>query len=124
MGAQIGAMLRTWLCAVLVVVGASAVPGAAQAQDTRNWAPGFTGLSRDAKVVVAPIDVELFVISAGGMLEPKADWTAAAQRHMKAALNERVAALGNAALQMSEGAVRVALHRGLAGLAKMLRGSI
>lgn len=28
------------------------------------------------------------------------------------------------ALQMSEGAVRVALHRGLAGLAKMLRGSI
>jgi RNA polymerase sigma-70 factor (ECF subfamily) len=29
-----------------------------------------------------------------------------------------------AALSMSEGAVRVALHRGLAGLAKMLRGSV
>jgi RNA polymerase sigma-70 factor, ECF subfamily len=28
------------------------------------------------------------------------------------------------ALSMSEGAVRVALHRGLAGLAKMLRGSV
>jgi len=104
---------------LLLVISLLAAVGPARAQDNRNWAPGFAGLTRDAKVVVAPIDVELFVISAGGMLEPKADWTAAAQRHMKTALNERVAALGSAAVQMSEDqadrfAEQISLHGAVA----------
>jgi hypothetical protein len=68
--------------------------GTAQAQDGRNLAPGFGGLPANAKVVITPIDVELFSMSAGGVLEPKADWTEAAQRHMKAALHERTSGLG------------------------------
>lgn len=93
--------------------------GPVQAQVNRNWAPGFTGLSPDAKVVVAPIDVELFVVSAGGMLEPKADWTASAQRHMKAALQQRAKALGSGAMEMSEGqadqfAEQISLHGAVA----------
>jgi hypothetical protein len=59
----------------------------------QQLAPGFTGLVSGAKVVIAPLDVELFSISAGGVLEPKADWTASAQKHMKAALQARAQAL-------------------------------
>lgn len=68
-------------------------PLAAQAQAASNLAPGFTGLSPDAKVLIAPIDVELFSISGGGVLEPKADWTEAAHRHMKSALRDIVSHL-------------------------------
>jgi len=74
--------------------------GAARAQDGRNLAPGFAGLPVDAKVVITPIDVELFSMSAGGVLEPKADWTEAAQRHMKVALHERTTGLGQGIIEL------------------------
>lgn len=38
------------------------------------------------KILLMPIDVELSVLTAGGMLEPRADWTEAAQKHMRQAL--------------------------------------
>lgn len=94
------AMLRhglAWGLALCVVMGV----GAAQAQDKRNWAPGFTGMVPDAKVLVAPLDVELFVMTAGGSLEPRADWTEAAQRHMKTALAERKKSLGLSTTELS-----------------------
>jgi hypothetical protein len=50
---------------------------------SRNLAPGFTSLPANAKILVTPIDVELFSISAGGVSEPRADWTSAAQANMK-----------------------------------------
>lgn len=77
-----------------IIMLALALTGVALAQDARNLAPGFTGLDAGAKVVIAPIDVELFSVSAGGVLEPKAEWTEAAQRHMKAALHQRAVTLG------------------------------
>lgn len=73
----------------MLSVGASAT-----AQNARNLAPGFDGLDATARVVIAPIDVELFLLGAGGVPEPKADWTEAAQRHMKAALHQRAESLG------------------------------
>ena len=57
-------------------------------------APGFYSLPKDAKVVVAPLDIELFSVSAGGVLEPRADWTAAAQAHMRQALNDKAQRMG------------------------------
>lgn len=67
----------------------------AQAQaPSRNLAPGFTALPKDAKVAIAPLDVELFELSAGGVLVPKADWTEAASRHMGSALKLKVGSLG------------------------------
>ena len=36
-----------------------------------------------------PVDVELFSLSAGGVAEPRADWTAAALGHMKGAVTMR-----------------------------------
>ena len=73
----------------------------AQAQ-SRNLAPGFTGLPKDAKVVVAPLDVELFELSAGGVLVPKADWTAAANKFMGQALQSKATALGLPSSFLSE----------------------
>ena len=73
----------------------------AQAQ-ARNLAPGFTGLPKDAKVVVAPLDVELFELSAGGVLVPKADWTAAANKFMGQALQSKATALGLPSSFLSE----------------------
>jgi len=74
-----------------LALAAAAAPAAAQ---SRNLAPGFTALPRDAKVAIAPLDVELFELSAGGVLVPKADWTDAANKHMGAALKQKVGALG------------------------------
>jgi hypothetical protein len=50
---------------------------------SKNLAPGFTRLQDQAKVVIMPADVELFSISAGGVQEPRADWTEQAQKHLQ-----------------------------------------
>ena len=114
-------LIHPWRAARCVLLGLLlAATGAAQAQDKRNLAPGFSGLTADARVVIAPIDVELFSISAGGVLEPKADWTDAAQRHMKAALHQRALALGQRAVELSDDAADAQaellnLHAAVAG---------
>ena len=81
---------RVWVAGLLLGL---ALGNAAHAQ-SRNLAPGFSALPKDAKVVVAPLDVELFSMSAGGVLEPRADWTASAQTHMKSALQSKAQRLG------------------------------
>lgn len=87
----------------LAFVLALALPVAAAAQaPSRNLAPGFTALPKDAKLVIAPLDVELFELSAGGVVTPKADWTEAANKHMSAALDRRAAALGVATQRMDD----------------------
>jgi len=40
------------------------------------------------RIVVMPLDVELAQLTAGGMPEPQAEWTDAAVRHMRAALEQ------------------------------------
>jgi hypothetical protein len=59
-----------------------------------NLAPGFTALPKGAKVAVMPSDIELFSISAGGVSEPRADWTEAASKYFKAALLDKNRTLG------------------------------
>lgn len=56
---------------------------------SRQVAPGFPGLKAGDKVVLMPADVELFELSAGGVLTPKADWTASAQKYMALAIGKR-----------------------------------
>lgn len=79
------ALLRL-LAALLLIIGS----GGAWSQ-SRNLAPGFEGLPAGAKAVLMPVDVELFSLSAGGVAEPRADWTADAQRHMNDALRQVLA---------------------------------
>lgn len=110
--------MRTTLRALL----ASALMGAAMlaaAADGKNLAPGFGGLPKAAKLVVMPVDVELYSLSAGGVPEPKADWTANAQTHMKAELVRRTQTLGLSAQLMDDKAADefaepMALHAAVA----------
>lgn len=84
---------------------ALAWPAIAQCQTispTQRKAPGFTDLPRDAKIIVAPIDVELFELSVGGVLQPKADWTEAASRHMKAAVGRALSDLKIGATHLTD----------------------
>jgi hypothetical protein len=75
--------------------------GTAGAQN-KNLADGFEALPKNARVVIMPTDIELFSVSAGGVLEPKADWTDAASRHFKAALIEKKKSLGATTIELSE----------------------
>ncbi|HYR35799.1 MAG TPA: hypothetical protein VEQ87_16030 [Burkholderiales bacterium] len=75
--------------------------GAAWGQ-TPNLAPGFTTLPKGAKLVIMPADIEIFSISAGGVAEPRADWTEAAIRNFKAAAAKKKAALGLTTVELDE----------------------
>ena len=110
-------MKKLMLCLVCVLMTAGVSIG--HAQDNRNVAPGFAGLSRSDTVALMPVDVELFEISAGGVSAPKADWTASALRHMNAAIAERKAVWGLSSRQLTEAeaddfAEQVALHAAVA----------
>jgi hypothetical protein len=84
-------LLAAWLLLV-------AAPAFAQ---SKNLAPGFSALPKGARVVIMPTDVELFSISGGGVLEPKADWTEAASRYFKAALVEKKQKLGLSSIELT-----------------------
>ena len=58
---------RRWMGAAALGVAIGMSSGAAQANE-RNLAPGFAQLPAGSKIVVMPVDVELFAISAGGVL--------------------------------------------------------
>ncbi|HSI58662.1 MAG TPA: hypothetical protein VLA16_13980 [Ideonella sp.] len=81
------------VCLLVAALGTAALPASAQAP-SRKLAPGFTQLAPQAKLLVLPVDVELFSLSAGGVAEPKAEWTAAAHQHMQAALQANLGKRG------------------------------
>jgi hypothetical protein len=71
-------MLRALLLLVLI----SPLWAAAQS----SLAEGFSQLPPGARIVLMPVDVELYELSGGGVLEPRADWTSAAARHLRSSL--------------------------------------
>jgi hypothetical protein len=60
----------------------------------QSLAPGFSKVPPGANIVLMPADIELFEISAGGVSEPRADWTEIAERHVTQGLRTRKAKLG------------------------------
>jgi hypothetical protein len=75
---------------VVFVLGAFTLAGCAQTTSlTRKpAAPRPTA----ARILVMPSDVELSELTAGGMLEPKAEWTDRAQGHIATALRRHLEA--------------------------------
>lgn len=69
---------------------------------SKNLAPGFTNLPRGSTIIFMQPDMELFSISAGGVPEPKADWTDAAMKHVQTALKSRAGQLGLQFKELSE----------------------
>ena len=89
---SIGCVLGAAMLAVVTI------PAAAQ---SKNLAPGFGALPKGTRVVIMPTDIELFSISGGGVLEPKADWTEAASKHFKAAMIEKKQKLGLSSVELN-----------------------
>jgi hypothetical protein len=87
--------MRRALLGFLLVLWA----GVAAAQP--NLAPGFTKLPPNSTIALMPADVELFEISAGGVGEPRADWTAAASKNIMADLRARKQKLGARATEIT-----------------------
>jgi hypothetical protein len=88
-----------WGQALVVALVLCAAPAFAQ---SKNLAPDFTQRPASSKLVVVPVDVELFSISAGGVQEPKADWTQAATLHFNASLKAKSSLLGSNVSNMKE----------------------
>lgn len=87
----------------LVLAAALFAAGApAQEADTRHLAPGFHARTPGSTLVVVPAEMELFSISAGGVEQPRADWTDAAQKNFKAALAARARQLGPKVIELGE----------------------
>ena len=111
---------RAWAAHAVCVLALLVVPLAARAQPAgKNIAPGFAHVTTQDSIVLMPVDVELFSLSAGGIPEPKADWTAAAQQHMRAAIAQKKAQLKLSSQEMSEAdadafAEQVGLHAAVA----------
>jgi hypothetical protein len=106
---------RTFLLALALAGGAAQ----AQEADSPHLAPGFHARAPQSKLLVVPAEMELFSISAGGVSEPRADWTDAGQRHFEAALKARGERLGPEVLpltdaQLDEFAPVIGLHRNVA----------
>lgn len=109
---------RTTRSLLLAVLCAAASVQAAE-PPSRHLAPGFTARPADSRIVILPADMELFSISAGGVVEPRADWTTAAQKNFARALAGQRARLGAGVselppAQADEFAEITALHRAVA----------
>jgi hypothetical protein len=94
-------MRRTRL-GVAALVSAAALFSTAAWGQSKNLAPGFASLPKSATVAIMPADIELFSISGGGVLEPKADWTEAGSRYFKAALLAKKQKLGLRTVELAE----------------------
>jgi hypothetical protein len=77
--------LKLWVL-VFALFGSSHV----LAQDALRLAQGVGKLAAGAKVLIAPLDVELFSVSAGGVATPEAKWTQDAERFMRDALVQKL----------------------------------
>jgi len=60
----------------------------------RTWLPGSPACPRARPSSSMPTDIELFSISGGGWLKPKADWDRGGDAHFKTALRDRKQKLG------------------------------
>ena len=122
MPAWMARITRTfWLVAL---VAAAASPALAQESGSRHLAPGFTSRPAASKLVVIPPDMELFSISAGGIVEPRADWTEAGQKNFAAALAAQRQRLGENTAELPQADAEelsdvAALHRAVADAISM-----
>lgn len=102
---------------ILFLVLAALASSAALAQAVR--APEFDRLAGNSRIVLMPLDVELFTMTAGGMTEPQAHWTEQARGHMLASLRRREAAMDTPLIELEQQDTQVAelnhLHGAVAG---------
>lgn len=101
------------LTAILLTMGGCAT--------TRSISLALTLERQDgnAKMVLMPLDVELSVLTAGGILEPRADWTEAAKKHILAAVKTELQGRGATLLLYQEPEDSDPLHQRLAEIERL-----
>ncbi|MDB5860374.1 MAG: hypothetical protein JWQ76_4063 [Ramlibacter sp.] len=112
-------LARTTRPAVLALLLAAGAAQAQEAPSSPKLAPGFTARPAASRLVIVAPDMELYSISAGGLVEPRADWTEQAQKNLAAALARESGRLGVntsqlTAAQMDDFSEVAALHRAVA----------
>lgn len=65
-------------------------------------AEGFNKLVEGSKILLMPLDVELFNVTAGGVPEPQAQWTQSASVHIRGALHKLQRQLGHGVQELQE----------------------
>jgi hypothetical protein len=105
--------------ALLLALLLTAASAQAAEEPPEHLAPGFTTRAAGSRLVVLPSDMELFSMSAGGVVEPRADWTEAAQKNFVHALGTQGKRLGAKVTvldtaQADDFADLVTLHRAVA----------
>jgi hypothetical protein len=88
--------LRPILAVAMLLVSA----GCAVTQTYR--AAGFTAPAEGSRVLRMPADIEVSVLTTGGLLEPRADWTSAARRHVDGYLDEILSGYGETMIPYEE----------------------
>ncbi len=94
--------MRSLLRAMCVSMVLALAAATAQAQTSRQLAPGFTARTAGSALVIIPPDMELFSLSAGGVAEPRADWTEAARKNFRAGLKALEARLGQRVTELRD----------------------
>jgi hypothetical protein len=80
------------------------------AAQTHQTITEFKRTKPQPRILVMPLDVELFELSAAGLPEPKDDWTEAARTHLEKTLREYKAARGVVAVDYAAERVREELR--------------
>ena len=96
---KMGRSIRAALLAAALLASAAAP---AWAQTSRNLALGFTHRPAASRLALVPVDMELFALGAGGVAEPRADWTDAAHKHFRSALMARKDVVGTDTIELRE----------------------
>lgn len=68
----------------------SALAALAACTQTESYRPATIAArpAETARILLMPPDIELYLLTAGGLTEPRADWTAAAKDHVQSVLND------------------------------------
>ena len=101
------------LTAILLIMGGCATARSISSASTLERQDG------NAKMVLMPLDVELSVLTAGGLLEPRADWTEAARKHILAAVETELQGRGATLLLYQEPEDSDPFHQRLAEIERL-----
>lgn len=87
----------------IILIGVLALTGCAtQAKFTTDTLDRSGAPSGEHRILLMPIDVELSVIQASGLLEPRADWTSQARTHLTAAIRTSLTAIEGRLIQLDQ----------------------
>ena len=90
-----GFLRATLAVAMLLVSSGCAVTQTFRAAD-------FTTPAEGSRVLRMPADIEVSVLTTGGLLEPRADWTSAARQHVDSYLDEILSGYGETMIHYAE----------------------